>query len=97
MGMNKDKAIKKDLKGKFAGALKDAVSQEDLKPSRKVKKLISKTSKKLASAVVKDTKRAEKKAAKLEKKVAKAEKKAAKSNGLKPKKEKKIKEVEVVG
>ena len=93
--MNKVKALKKDLKGKFSGVLKDAVAQEDSKPSKKVKKLINKSSKKLATAVVKDTKRAQKEAAKLEKKVAKAEKKAAKSNGLKPKKEKQLKSAAV--
>ncbi|MBL7844787.1 MAG: hypothetical protein JNK44_13040 [Cyclobacteriaceae bacterium] len=96
--MNKTKALKKDLKNKFAGTINEVVTLEDPKPSKKVKKLISKSSKKLASAVVKDNKEAKKKAIKAEKKAAKAEKKAAKPlNGLKAKKEKKVKEVEIIG
>jgi len=96
--MNKKKALKKDLKNKFAGTINEVVSLEDPKPSKKVKKLISKSSRKLASAVVKDNKEAKKKALKAEKKAAKAEKKALKPvNGLKPKKEKKEKQVEILG
>ncbi|MBX2962644.1 MAG: hypothetical protein KF687_09040 [Cyclobacteriaceae bacterium] len=95
--MNKTKALKKDLKNRFAGTINDVVTLEDPKPSKKVKKLIDKSSRKLASAVVKDNKEAKRKALKAEKKAAKAEKKTSKSlNGLKVKKEKKVKEVEAV-
>jgi hypothetical protein len=96
--MNKTNALKKDLKNKFAGTLNEVVTLEDPKPSKKVKKLISKSSKKLASAVVKDNKEAKKKAIKAEKKAAKAEKKAANPrNGVKAKKVKMEKQVEILG
>ncbi len=96
--MNKTKALKKDLKNKFSGTINELVTLEDPKPSKKVKKLISKSSRKLAAAVVKDTKVAKRNALKAEKKAAKAEKRAVKPlNGTKAKKEKKVKEVEVIG
>jgi hypothetical protein len=93
--MSKTKAVKKDLTAKLAGTLNEVVIKEDPKPSRKVKKLIRKSSKKLAVAVLDDTKKAEKKASKAEKKALKAEKKASRPdkkaslNGSKPKKDKK--------
>ena len=91
--MTKVKALRKDLKTKFADTLTMAVGSEDPKPSKKVKKIISKTAKQLASAVVEDTKkarkkaiRAEQKAAKEQKKVLKAQKKAEKKPKVKEKK-----------
>jgi hypothetical protein len=86
--MNKSKALKKDLKNKFTGSIQEVVSLEDPKPSKKVKKLITKSSKRLASAVAADARKARKKAVKDEKKAAKAEKKAAKSVDRKPKEKK---------
>ncbi len=83
--MNKNKALKKDLKNKFTGSIQEVVNQEDPKPSKKVKKLIRKSSNRLASAVAQDAKKAKKHALKNEKKAAKAEKKAAKSIDRKPK------------
>jgi hypothetical protein len=100
--MNKTKAVKKDLTIKFAGTINEVVNQEDPKPSKKVKRLIKKSSRRLATAVLDDTKKAKKRAEKDGKKSLKAEKKAAKAekkaslNGSKPKKENK-ESVEVIG
>lgn len=85
--MNKTKALKKDLKNKFSGTLKEVVNKEDPSPSKKVKKLIKRTSKKLAIAVASDAKKAMKKAEKAERKAEKA---------AKPKKEKREKPIELV-
>ena len=81
-------ALKKDLKAKFAGTLSQTVSVVDPKPSKKVKKIINKSSKQLASAVIVDTKKARKKAIKIEKKAAKDEKKALKAKIKEEKKQK---------
>jgi hypothetical protein len=76
--MNKTKAIKKDLRTKFSGTINEVVTKEDPAPSKKVKKLIKKSSRQLAVAVIDDTKKAKKKAVKAERKALKAEKKATK-------------------
>ncbi len=85
--MSKNKALKKDLRNKFTGTIQEVVSKEDPKPSKKVKKLIKRASKKLAVAVASDTVKALKKAEK-------AERKAEKSG--KSKKEKREKPIELV-
>ena len=77
--MKKTKALKKDLRARFSGTIGQAVQVEDPSPSKKVKKLINKSSKQLAAAVLVDTKKARKKAKKVEKKALKAEKKKKKS------------------
>ncbi len=77
--MKKVKALKKDLRAKFSGTITQAVNSEDPKPSKKVKKLINKSSKQLAAAVIADTKKSRKKAEKAKKKAVKAEKKNKKS------------------
>lgn len=89
--MKKVKALKKDLRTKFSGTLTQAVNIEDPKPSKKVKKLISKTSRQLAAAVMNDTKKARKKAEKAEKKFVKAEKKEKKFVKAEKKKKKSVK------
>ncbi|MDL5049380.1 hypothetical protein QQ054_25530 [Oscillatoria amoena NRMC-F 0135] len=85
--MKKSKAFKKDLKNKFSGTIQDVVVKEDPSPSKKVKKLIKRASKKLAAAVANDTRKAIKKAEKAERKAVK---------GAKPKKEKREKPIELV-
>lgn len=77
--MKKAKALTKDLKTKFADTLNQAVGIEDPKPSKKVKKIIKRTSKQLASAVVEDTKKARKKMIMAVKKTAKEQKKSLKA------------------
>ncbi len=84
--MNKKKAVKKDLEGKFSGTINEVVAKEDPKPSKKVKKIIRKSSKQLAEAVIADTKKAKKKSVKAEKKASKSVKKnGVLVNGSKPK------------
>ena len=78
MNMKKNKALKKDLKTRFSSKLTTAVVAETSKPSKKVKKLIKSSSRKMADAVYADVKKDQKRAAKAEKKVAKAEKKKIK-------------------
>ena len=85
--MNKTKALKKDLRNKFSGTIQDVVAKEDPSPSKKVKKLIKRTSKKLAAAVANDSRKALKKAEKAERKAAKR---------AKPKNEKREKPIELV-
>ena len=98
--MKKKKAVKKDLEGKFSGTIHEVVTKEDPKPSKKVKKVIRKSSKQLAEAVLQDTKKAKKKSIKAEKKASKSVKKTGELvNGSKPKKDKKAPapSVEAVG
>ncbi len=65
--MKRKKALRKDLRNRLSGSIEQLVQQEDPNPSKKVKKIIKRTSDKLARAVVKDAKRAEKKNEKVKK------------------------------
>ncbi len=82
--MNRKKAMRKDLKGRFTGTLKQLVKAEDPEPSKKVKKIIKQAAGKLARAVAKDAEKMLKKAQKAEKKPAGKSESAEKEKKKKP-------------